>query len=297
MLIPPYLNKGDKVAIIATARKISLAELEPAISILKANQLHVVLGKHLFDNDNQFAGTDEQRAEDLQWALDNKEIKAIIIARGGYGTVRLLERLDFTLFKQQPKWIVGYSDVTVLHNAVHQLGIASLHATMPINFTKNEKATQSLIGSLFGTTEAISVSPCNQNKKGNANGILVGGNVSLLYALSGTTYDLDTTDKILFIEDLDEYLYHLDRMMMQLKLSGKLKNVKGLIVGGMTDMKDNKIPFGKTAEEIILDAIKEYDYPLCFNFPAGHIDRNLALKFGTHHSFIVSDNLVEIKEA
>lgn len=296
MLIPPNLKKGDNVAIIATARKISQEELEPACSILMANQLRVVLGEHLFDTDNQFAGTDEHRAKDLQWALDNKDIKAIIIARGGYGTVRLLEPLDFTLFKQQPKWIVGYSDVTVLHNAIHQLGIASLHATMPINFTKNHEATQSLIASLFGTTDTISVLPSNQNKNGITKGIVVGGNLSLLYALSGTPYDLDTTNKILFIEDLDEYLYHIDRMMMQLKLSGKLKNLKGLIVGGITDMKDNTIPFGKTVEEIILDAVKEYDYPVCFNFPSGHIDRNLALKFGVEYELRVSASNVDLKE-
>ena len=294
--ITPYLKQGDTVAIIATARKINNTEIQPAKEFLESKGLNVLLGKHLFETDNQYAGTDAQRAEDLQWALDNKDIKAIIIARGGYGTVRLLEKIDFTEFKKQPKWLVGYSDVTVLHSAIHQLNIASMHATMPINFFKNEEATQSLIASLFGTMEAISISPCNQNKNGTAKGIVVGGNLSLLYALSGTAYDLETTNKILFIEDLDEYLYHLDRMMMQLKLSGKLKNLRALIVGGMTDMRDNTIPFGKTAEEIILDAVKEYDYPVCFNFPAGHIDKNLALKLGAEYELTVSAKNVELKE-
>ncbi len=292
MIIPPYLKKGDAVAIIATARKISRQEIEPAIALLNEQGLQVVLGKNLFETDNQYAGTDVQRAEDLQWALSNKEIKAIIIARGGYGTVRLLENIDFVEFKKKPKWLVGYSDVTVLHSTIHNLGVATLHATMPINFFKNEEATQSLINCLFGKETNIAVTPSALNKKGNAKGQLIGGNLSLLYALSGTSYDIDTTNKILFIEDLDEYLYHIDRMMMQLKLSGKLKQLKGLIVGGMTDMRDNSIPFGKTAEEIILDAVKDYNYPVCFDFPAGHIDRNLALFLGKEIELTVNNDEV-----
>lgn len=297
MIIPPYLKKGDAVAIIATARKISKQEIEPAVALLQEQRLQVVLGKNLFETDNQYAGTDEQRAEDLQWVLNNKEIKAIIIARGGYGTVRLLERIDFTEFTKQPKWLVGYSDVTVLHSAIHNFGIATLHATMPINFLKNQEATQSLIACLFGKENKITVAPTILNKNGNAKGQLIGGNLSLLYALSGTAYDIDTTNKILFIEDLDEYLYHIDRMMMQLKLSGKLKSLKGLIVGGMTDMRDNNIPFGKTAEEIITDAVKDYNYPVCFNFPAGHIDRNLALCFGKEITLTVNDDAVVFSDS
>ena len=289
MIIPPYLKKGDAVAIIATARKISKQEIEPAIALLNEQGLQVVLGENLFETNNQFAGTDAQRADDLQWALNNKNIKAIIIARGGYGTVRLLERIDFAEFNKNPKWLVGYSDVTVLHSAIHKLGIATLHATMPINFFKNQVATQSFINCLFGKENKIAVAPNTLNKKGNAKGQIIGGNLSLLYALSGTLYDIDTTNKVLFIEDLDEYLYHIDRMMMQLKLSGKLKNLKALIVGGITDMRDNIIPFGKTAEEIILDAVKDYNYPVCFDFPAGHIDRNLALCFGKEIALTINE--------
>ena len=210
MIIPPYLKKGDAVAIIATARKISKHEIEPAIALLNEQGLQVVLGGNLFETTNQYAGTDEQRAEDLQWALNNKNIKAIIIARGGYGAVRLLERIDFTEFIANPKWVVGYSDVTVLHSAIHNLGIATLHATMPINFFKNQEATQSLINCLFGKETNIVFAPNTLNKKGNAKGEIIGGNLSLLYALSGTPYDIDTTNKILFIEDLDEYLYHIE---------------------------------------------------------------------------------------
>ena len=294
MQIPAYLKKGDTVAIIATARKISKEEIEPAILFLKSYGLSVLCGEHLFKVDHQFAGTDLQRSSDLQWALNHKDIKAIIIARGGYGTIKLLENIDFTAFKNNPKWIVGYSDVTVLHSAIHLLGIASLQATMPINFSKNKDATKSLVDALFGEYQVITCEPNFLNKEGSATGVLVGGNLSLLYTLSGTPYEIDTTDKILFIEDIDEYLYHIDRMMMHLKLAGKLKHLKGLVVGGMTDMKDNTVSFGKIEEEIILDAVKEYDYPVCFNFPAGHVDKNLALYFGKEIKLEVKSNTVNL---
>jgi muramoyltetrapeptide carboxypeptidase len=290
MVLPSYLNKGDTVAIIATARKVSKEEIQPAVAFFESYGLSVVLGKNLFESSNQYAGTDTQRTEDLQWALNEKTIKAIIIARGGYGSVRTIEQIDFTEFKKHPKWMVGYSDVTVLHNAIHKIGVATLHATMPLNFTKNEEATKSMVDALFGKLIQVETEENYSNISGTAKGQLVGGNLSLIYSLSGTPFDIDTRDKILFIEDLDEYLYHIDRMMMQLKLSGKLKKLKGLIVGGMTDMKDNAIPFGKFPEDIILDAVKEYNYPVCFDFPAGHIDRNLAMYFGREVELTVSDN-------
>ncbi|MBI3519830.1 MAG: LD-carboxypeptidase [Bacteroidetes bacterium] len=289
MIIPSYLKKGDAVAIIATARKVSKEEIQPAIAFFESYGLSVVLGKNLFESNNQYAGNDAQRTEDLQWALNDPAIKAVIIARGGYGSVRLIEHIDFTEFIRHPKWVVGYSDVTVLHSAIHAIGVATLHATMPLNFTKNAEATKSLTEALFGNWKELKAEENYSNIEGKARGELVGGNLSLLYALSGTPYDIDTKGKILFIEDLDEYLYHIDRMMMQLKLSGKLKHLKGLIVGGMTDMKDNAIPFGKFPEEIILDAVKDYDYPVCFDFPAGHIDRNLAMYFGREVELNVTD--------
>jgi muramoyltetrapeptide carboxypeptidase len=295
MIIPPYLKKGDDVILIATARKISSDELDPAITIIKSYGLNVILGEHIFEIDNQFAGTDLERKTDLQWALNHKTAKAIIIARGGYGSVRLVENLDFSEIKKHPKWLVGYSDVTVLHNALHNEGLATLHATMPLNFTKNEEATKSLFDALFGNLNATKINGnLFLNKDGNVSAEIVGGNLSLIYSLSRTPFDLNTDGKILFLEDLDEFLYHIDRMMMQLKLSGKLKNLAGLIVGGMSDMKDNQIPFGKTAEEIIFDAIKNYDYPVCFNFPAGHIDKNLALYFGKKASLIVNSGSVTV---
>ena len=290
LIQPPILKKGDKIAIIASARKISMSEVQSAIAILKSWGLEVVLGKNLFNTDNQFSGTDEERAADLQMALDDASVKAVISARGGYGTVRIIDKIDFSKFKKQPKWVIGYSDITVLHSHIHTFGIETLHATMPINFTKNEEALETLRKNLFGEKLRYELESHPLNRNGFAEAEIVGGNLSLLYALTGSSSDIDTKGKILFIEDLDEYLYHIDRMMMNLKRSGKLNHLGGLVVGGMMDMKDNAIPFGKTAEEIIKDAVKEYDYPVCFNFPAGHIDRNLALVFGRKMKLDVGEN-------
>ncbi|MBS1635026.1 MAG: LD-carboxypeptidase [Bacteroidetes bacterium] len=280
MLIPPYLKAGDAVAIVATARKISREELAPAITILEGYGLRVLCAPNLFEQEHQFAGSDHQRAIDLQWSVDHPEVKAIICARGGYGTVRIIDHVNLHALKTNPRWIVGYSDITVLHSTLLNMGLASIHGTMPINFTKHREATESLKKALFGEPIRYSTETQPLNRQGHAEGIVCGGNLSLLYALAGTPSDIDTTGKILFLEDLDEYLYHIDRMILQLKRSGKLSNLAGLVVGGMSDMKDNTIPFGKTAEEIVAEAVSEYKYPVCFGFPAGHIDRNLALYMG-----------------
>jgi muramoyltetrapeptide carboxypeptidase len=289
---PTSLQKGDKIGIVACARKITLLELEFAIATFESWGLEVVLSKHLFNEANQFSGTDAERAADLQSMLNDASVKAIISARGGYGTLRIIDLLDFTTFIQAPKWVIGYSDITVLHSHIHTLGIAAIHATMPINFSKNANALETLRKALFGEILQYELKPHSLNRMGNAEGELLGGNLSLLYALSGSVSDIDTAGKILFIEDLDEYLYHIDRMMLHLKRAGKLKNLAGLIVGGMTDMKDNAIPFGKNAEEIILDAVKEYNYPVCFDFPAGHIDENLALIMGKKIKLSVTEKSV-----
>jgi muramoyltetrapeptide carboxypeptidase len=280
MKTPAYLKKGDKIGIVACARKISKEEVQPALDILISWGLEVVLGKNVFKEDHQFSGTDQERAEDLQMMLDDPELRAVISARGGYGTIRIIDSLNFTKFRKDPKWIIGYSDITVLHSHIHTFGIETLHATMPINFTKNAEATETLRKALFGEKLSYEAGSNLLNKKGSAEAELVGGNLSLLYALTGSVSDIDTKGKILFIEDLDEYLYHVDRMMINLKRSGKLGQLAGLIVGGMSEMRDNTLPFGKTAEEIITDAVIEYKYPVCFGFPAGHIDRNLAMVLG-----------------
>lgn len=286
----PPLRKGDKIAIVSTARKISRQEIQPAIDTFREWGLKVNLGKHIFNENHQFAGTDEQRLADFQQALDDDSVNAIICARGGYGTVRLVDKVDFLKFKAKPKWIAGYSDATVLHSHIHaNFGIETLHATMPINFkTNTNEALESLRAALFGENSKFHI-PCSElNRNGTAEGALVGGNLSILYSLIGTKSDIDTGGKILFLEDLDEYLYHLDRMMMNLKRAGKLSGLAGLVVGGMTEMNDNEVPFGKTAEEIIWEHVQEYDYPVCFGFPAGHIDDNRTLILGRRAMLSVS---------
>jgi muramoyltetrapeptide carboxypeptidase len=258
-----------------------LDEIQPAIDLLKNWGLNVVVGKTIGLEKHQFAGSDEERTTDFQKMLDNSKIKAIWCARGGYGTVRIIDQLDFTEFKKQPKWIIGYSDVTVLQSQLHNLGFETLHATMPINVSTNTKeAFSSLKKSLFGEQLSYEIPSSEENKLGKAKGELVGGNLSILYSLLGSNSSVKTDGKILFIEDLDEYLYHIDRMLMNLKRNGYFDNLKGLIVGGMTKMHDNTIPFGKTAKEIILDAVSEYNFPVVFDFPAGHLDDNRALILG-----------------
>jgi muramoyltetrapeptide carboxypeptidase len=296
MIRPPYLKQGDTVALISTARKVSKAEVKPAIEILKSWGLEVKPGKNLFKQQNQFAGTDEERTEDLQRALNSRTTQAILFARGGYGTVRVIDEIDFKQFNKNPKWLIGFSDITVLHSHVHQhCQIETLHSPMSLNIPKlNASSLGVLKATLFG--DRLSYSSAKQqaaleklNRKGKGTGVLVGGNLSLIYSLSKTPSDLDTTGKILFIEDLDEYLYHIDRMMMNLKRSGKLQSLAGLVVGGMSDMKDNDIPFGKTAEEIIADAVKDYSYPVFFGFPAGHMQNNYPLIFGREATLNVTD--------
>lgn len=294
MITPPYLKPGDKIAIVAPARKVSPAEIEPAIKIFREWGLQVVTGPHLFGDYHQFSGTDTERAADFQMMLDDPEIKAVFTARGGYGTLRIIDMLDFSKFCSHPKWIVGFSDATVLHSHIHtQFGIETIHGAMPFSFgTDGAESTNlsTLKTTLFGEDLQYNIPAVEQNHSGEAEAILVGGNLSILYALNGSASDLNTEGKILFIEDLDEYLYHIDRMIMNLKRSGKLHLLSGLIVGGMSKMNDNAIPFGNTAENIIKDAVAEYDYPVCFGFPAGHIPDNRALIMGREVKLVVNES-------
>jgi len=297
MIIPQKLQIGDKIGIISTARKITIEELTPAIKILESWGLKAVLGDNLFEVDNQFSGTVKQRTADLQGMIDDKSIKAILCARGGYGTVQIVDNIDFSNLKNNSKWIIGYSDVTVLHSHLHNLGIASLHATMPINFEKNTKESlDSLKNSLFGNENSIECKAHPFNRFGKINAEIVGGNLSILYSLLGSDSDINTDGKILFIEDLDEYLYHIDRMLMNLKRNGKFTKLKGLIVGGMSGMNDNDIPFGKTAEEIISEQTKGYDFPICFGFPAGHLDDNRCIRLGVKSVLEIYENGVSLSQ-
>ena len=259
--------------------------------------LEVHLGKTIEAKYNQYAGDDSLRAQDFQNALDNPNIKAIWCARGGYGTIRMVDLLNFTQFTQQPKWIIGYSDVTVLHSHINRFNIPTIHGQMCLEIEKRSKASRdTLQQALFADNPDISYSldaslPC---RFGTATGTLVGGNLSVLYSILDSPSQIDWKDKVLFIEDLDEMLYHIDRMMQNLKRSGRLKNLAGLIVGGMSEMRDNTIGFGKTAPEIIFEAVQEYQYPVSFNFPAGHVKDNRALVFGKVVTFEVTQKQVHL---
>lgn len=284
MISPPFLKRNDKIAIVATARKISREELDPAVKIFSSWGFRVVMGKNILNEHHQFAGTDEERAADLQQALDDPAIKAILFARGGYGNVRIVDKIDFSRFTDNPKWIAGFSDLTVLHSHIHtRFGIESLHCTMPFSISDSpggKASLESMRKALTGEDLFYSFPSGGMNRKGITEGILTGGNLSILYSITGSVSDIGTEGKILFIEDLDEYLYHIDRMMMNLKRSGKLSHLAGLIVGDMTEMKDNTVPFGKDAYEIISDAVSEYTYPVWYGFPAGHSGINHALILG-----------------
>ncbi len=282
MLKPQALKPGDEIRLVATARKISAAEVEPAMEQLRNWGFRPSVSEDLFSEDRQFAGNDSVRVRNFQAALDDPSVKAILCVRGGYGTVRILDQLDFGKFMQQPKWIAGYSDVTALHNHLHtQLGVCSIHSTMPINFAKNSpEALNSLHHALTGKSLEYEIISHAFNRSGEAEAMVTGGNLSMIYSLMGSPDQVDTSGKILFLEDLDEYLYHIDRMMINLKRSGMLNNLKGLILGGLTDMRDNTISFGQTAEEIVWEAVAEFDFPVCFGFPAGHIDDNRAMIMG-----------------
>ena len=298
MIQPDFLKRGDKIGIIAPARKIAKEEIDNAISLLQQEGFEIALGNNLFKSLNQFSGNDNERAADLQQMMDDSSAKAILCARGGYGSMRIVEEVDFAPMMDNPKWLCGYSDVTVLHNHVHTfLGMQSIHSAMAFSFRKdkfNQPSFDSLIKALKG--EPLNYE-WNSNEKvgsfskhGNITAPIVGGNLSMLYANIGTQSDIDTTGKILFIEDLDEYLYHIDRMMNAMMRSGKLNDIAGLIVGGMTDMKDNEIPFGKTTEEIIFDYVKAMEIPVAFGFEAGHTDVNNAIVLGCDAEFTVGEN-------
>lgn len=270
-----------KISLVAPARKVTEEEMSFAIDYIKNRGFELVYDERLFDSYNQFAGDDDVRASLIQEYLDNDDIDAIFCTRGGYGTVRIIDKLNFDKFLKKPKWIVGYSDVTVLHAKLQSLGCESIHATMPINYADNSLAAlDSLFNFLKGEKISYEIDSTPINIYGTAEAELTGGNISVLYSLLGSDIFPDTDGKILFLEDLDEYLYHIDRMMTALVRAGKLDNIKGLIVGGLTKMHDNNIPFGMTAEEIILEKVRDKNIPVCFNFPAGHIDDNRALILG-----------------
>ncbi len=278
---PAFLVKGDKIAIVCTARKFSSAEAKLALDLLDSWGLVGVLGQTIDLDNHQLGGSDLQRAQDFNRQLSDPTIKAIWCARGGYGSVRIIDQIDFTILKNNPKWIIGFSDVTVFHNHLNSLGIATIHGIMAFSVVNAlAESKQSLHQALFGEPLAYTIESSSSNILGQSRAELVGGNLSIIYSLLGSESAIDTKGKILFIEDLDEYLYHLDRMMYNLKRNGLLKDLKGLIVGGMTKMHDNAIPFGQDAKQIIYSLVKEYNYPVIFDFPSGHGVQNNAMIFG-----------------
>ncbi len=287
---PPYLKRGDTVAITCPAKNLPIS-IREAVKLLESWGLNVLLGETVGASWHQFAGNDELRTNDFQRFLDDANVKAIFAARGGYGTVRIIDRLDFSSFSIHPKWIVGFSDITVLHSHIQALyKTESIHGQMPLTIPEgSEVSLESLRKVLFNEPVEYSYKSNVKNKPGNNSGILIGGNLTLLVMMSGSISEQDYTDKILFIEDVGEYLYSVDRMMWNLKRSGKLDNLKGLIVGSFTEMKDNDIPFGLNAEQIIMEHVKEFHYPVCFNFPAGHITDNRALILGRKVSIQVEE--------
>ncbi|MEE1946362.1 LD-carboxypeptidase [Pedobacter sp. KR3-3] len=293
---PPYLKKGDQIAIVCPAKKLP-KPIDKAIAILQDWGLEVVLGETVSASYHQFAGTDELRKNDLQKYLDDPNIKAIIAGRGGYGTLRIIDELDFTAFLQQPKWLIGFSDITVLlSHAFAELQTQSIHAQMPYTFADSTpEALQSLKKALFGETVTYNYSSSFKGRNGQAEGQLIGGNLTLLIAVEGSVSEMDYTDKILFIEDVGEHEYAIDRMMRILKRKGKLAQLKGLVVGAFNEVAEESIPFGQSPQEVIWELVKEYDYPVCFDFPTGHIDDNRAMVLGKNVSLRIDHPNVQFK--
>ncbi|MEO6733305.1 MAG: LD-carboxypeptidase [Ferruginibacter sp.] len=299
--IPPYLKKGDTIGITCPAGYMSKEKAQTCIDTLQLWGFDVMVGKTLgSSSNNYFSGTDEERLNELQAMLDDESIRAILCGRGGYGVSRIIDQLDFSRFKKKPKWIIGYSDITILHAHLYSnYKTASIHAPMAAAFNNgefNNEYIASLHKAMLGKRTNYKCTAHPFNKQGIATGELIGGNLSLLTHLIGTPSDIKSKGKILFIEDIGELIYSTDRMLYQLKRSGKLDNLAGLVIGGFTDVRDTERPFGKTIEEVIFDVVKEYDYPICFKFPVSHEKENYALKIGAIHELKVGKKIVQLRE-
>jgi muramoyltetrapeptide carboxypeptidase len=288
MRIPPLLQKGDKIALIAPAKKIQ-SNLEPSLEILKSWGVEPILGQHVLNTSNYFAGTDQQRLADLQWALDNPEIKAIIIARGGYGTTRIIDQLDWTQFDLNPKWICGFSDITSLLTLLNNRNIACIHGPMGVTLTWDEQSTDALQDILFKGKLEFQTAHHENNKFGKTRAPLIGGNLSIICNTIGTASEIQTEGKILFLEEVGEYLYHLDRMLVQLKRAGKLNDLKGAIIGDFSSMKDHTDSFGAEGYEIISSHFNNLNIPVAYGFPIGHEKKNLPLPYGVEAELKVNE--------
>jgi len=298
--LPPYLKQGDTIGMICPSGCMPMEKMQKCIDTLQLWGFKVNQGKTLGTQCNYFSGTDEERLTDLQSMLDDENVKAIMCARGGYGLSRIIDDINFEKFIQQPKWIIGYSDITLLHAHIYSnFNIACLHAPMAAAFNEIEESKeyiQSIYNSLTGIHQSYAIASSDLNRNGIGDGELVGGNLALLAHITGSRSDIETKNKILFIEDIGEYKYNIDRMLMQLKRAGKLEELAGFIVGNFSDMKDTVIPFGQELYELIFDKVKEYNYPVCFDFPVGHVKENYALKVGVRYRLTVSKEKVMLEE-
>jgi muramoyltetrapeptide carboxypeptidase len=294
------LSEGDTVAIIATAKKIDQQYITRAIKLLESWGLQVQIGKHVLAQHHQFAGSDDQRAEDLQWVVTSPEIKAVICARGGYGTVRIIDKVDYSKLSQYPKWFVGFSDVTVLHNHFHtHFNLPTIHGTVPLNFPKlgTDQNLESLRELLFNGNAQYAIEPHPFNQLGDVTAPIVGGNLAMLESLAGTNSDINTENKILFLEEISEYAYRVDRMLWNLKKGGKLDKLAGLILGGFTDIKEGKDHFGWDGYEMVQEIAKDYNYPVCYGFPAGHQAENRAFMLGAPTYLSVQEDRVTFSQS
>ena len=284
MIKPRALQKGSKVGIVAAARSAFRKDLLYAVNWLKNCGYEVSFSENIDETYHQFAGDDKLRIDALQKMINDSSVDAIWFAKGGYGSVRVIDHIDFENLKKKPKWFIGYSDPTVFHLYLHRLGVMSIHGAMPVGLADKSKNTRVYLNDILrGEPQNYRLeNKMPLNRDGYAEGKLIGGNLSVIYSVIGSSSSLMSDDKILFLEDLDEYLYHLDRMMMSLKRNGIFDKIKGLIIGSFNNMNDNEISFGKSAYEIIFDVVKVYDFPVYFGFPAGHQKDNFPLLFGNH---------------
>jgi muramoyltetrapeptide carboxypeptidase len=299
--IPPHLKKGDTIGIVAPAGFMPIEKMQACIETLDAWGYNVLMGSTTHSSStNYFAASDEERLTDLQAMLDNPDVSAILCARGGYGTSRIIDDLNFKRFRKHPKWIIGYSDITVLHaHLLAEYDIASLHAPMAAAFNDGVEGNpylQSIKDALEGKPAHYRCAAHPFNRVGEVEGELVGGNLTLINHLIGTASDYKMKHRILFIEDVGEYLYNIDRMLVQLKRTGKLDKLEGVIIGGFTDIKDTERPFGRTVYEVIAAHFRDYDYPICFGFPVSHSKENVALKVGVHYTLQVMEGGVILHE-
>lgn len=292
---PPYLKKGDTIAMVAPAGILKNQKeiIDKAKFLIESWGLHIVYGKNMFNQNNHFAGTDKERCQDFQEALNNPNIKAIWAARGGYGSVRILDKLDFTKFKQNPKWIIGYSDITAFHNHINNLRIETLHAMMGLSLKDNtediSKTIESFRKAIFGERLKYKIPSSKYNKKGTASGELVGGNIALLASMLGSESQISTDKKVLFIEEIGEYKYAIDRMLQSLKRAGYFTKVKAVIVGNISKVRKNSTSWGSSIEQLILGVVPK-NIPVLFNFPAGHEPDNRALIMGREVKLSISKN-------